>query len=102
MRLHYYQFPKGTHESVLLSNGCAIILKNGETVYAGSIPDDKRDLVDWIDDTISCSVSFAKKMLRQYGGTAWTDHCERDGGVFEKTEITIKGNNSQFRYNRHL
>ena len=41
-------------------------------------------------------------LLKQYGGSAWTEHCERDGGCFEVTEIKLKGNNSRFRYNHHL
>ena len=31
-----------------------------------------------------------------------TEHIERDGGVFEVTDITLNGNNSRFKYNRHL
>ena len=102
MRLSYYRFPEGTDESILLANGCGVVLKNGETVYPDSIPDDKRPLVDYIEDTVSCCVSYAKKMMKQYGGAAWTEHIDRDGGCFEVTEITLTGNNSKFRYNHHL
>lgn len=48
------------------------------------------------------SIRHAKELLKEKGGTAWTDHCERDGGVFETTEITLNGNNSHFKYNHHL
>ena len=47
-------------------------------------------------------LQLQKKLLKQYGGIAWTDHIDRDGGLFEVTEIKLKGNNSKFRYNRHL
>jgi len=50
----------------------------------------------------SCSVSYAKKMLKQQGGSAWTEHIDRDGGCFEVTDIKLKGNNSKYKYNRHL
>lgn len=102
MRLNYYRFPEGTPESVLLENGCGVVLKNGEMIYPDSIPEDKRPLVDHVDDVISCCVSFAKKMLRRYGGAAWTEHIDRDGGCFEVTKIKLQGNNSRFKYNRHL
>lgn len=48
------------------------------------------------------SVSYAKKMLKEKGGRAWTEHYERDGGLFEVTKIELKGNNTKFKYNRHL
>ena len=102
MRLNYYRFPEGTPESVLLENGCGVVLKNGETIYPDSIPEDKRHLVDHVDNVISCCVSFAKKMMKQYGGAGWTEHIDRDGGCFEVTEIKLQGNNSRFKYNRHL
>lgn len=102
MRLSYYRFPEGTDENVLLENGCGVVLKSGVTIYPSDIPDDKRSLIDHIEDTISCSVSSAKKMMKQFGGAGWTEHIERDGSVFEVTEITINGNNSRFKYNHHL
>lgn len=59
-------------------------------------------MVDHINHTVNCGVSWAKKMMRQYGGVGWTEHIDRDGGCFEVTEICLKGNNSRFKYNRHL
>ena len=119
MRLNYYRFPENTPEEVLLENECEIILKSGGTVIADSIPDDilksggtviadsipddKRPLVDYVDDTLKgLSVKHVKQLLKKYGGYGWTEHCDRDGCVFETTDITIKGNNSKFKYNRHL
>ena len=55
------------------------------------------------DDTVgSITITRAKALLRQFDGSAWTNHIERDGGVFETTEIKLKGNNSRHKYNRHL
>lgn len=102
MRLSYYRFPDGTPESVLLENGCGIILKDGSKVYANSIPEDKRPLVDHIDDTVLCSISWAKKMIKESGGSGFTEHYERDGSLFEVSEIKLSGNNSRFKYNHHL
>ena len=102
MRLSYYRFPDGTPESVLLENGCGVVLTNGEMIYPDSIPEEKRSLVDCIEHTVSCSVSFAKQMMKKYGGAGWTEHIDRDGGCFEVTEIRLQGNNSRFKYNHHL
>lgn len=49
-----------------------------------------------------CSISTAKAMMKKYGGCGWTEHYERDGGLFEVTPIKLTGNNSRFKYNRHL
>ena len=102
MRLNYYRFPEGTPEGVLLEHGCAVVLTDGREIYPDSIPEERRPLVDHIDHTISCRVSVAKKLMRKYGGAGWTEHCERDGGCFEVTPITLTGNNSRFTYNHHL
>lgn len=32
----------------------------------------------------------------------WRDYYERDGTLFEVTEIRLDGNNSRFKYNHHL
>ena len=102
MRISYYRFPDDTPESVLLENGCGVILKDGREIYPNSIPEERRQLVDYINDTVSCKVSRAKATMKQYGGVGWTEHIDRDGRMFETTPITITGNNSRFRYNRHL
>lgn len=77
MRIHYYQFPESAPESL-------------------------REQCDIDERTMSCKLSYAKKMIRQYGGIGWTEHCERDGSPFEVTPITLTGNNSRFTYNHHL
>lgn len=103
MRLHYYRFPKETDQMARFEEGCAVILKSGSEIYPESIPDDKWPLIDQIGDTLGgISVTHAKKLLRKYGGCAWTEHIDRSGGVFEVTEIELTGNNSRFQYNRHL
>ena len=103
MRLTYYRFPEDTPEDVLLSNGCGVVLKDGSEIFPDSIPEDKRPLVDHINTTLSgVSITTAKKLMKQYGGCGWTAHIDRDGCVFETTPIQLKGNNSRFKYNRHL
>ena len=54
------------------------------------------------EDIGGLRLSTVKKLIKRYGGSGYTTHCERDGGVFEVTSITMKGNNSRFKYNRHL
>lgn len=103
MRLHYYRFPENVDQIDRFREGCAVILKNGSEIWPESIPEDKRPLIDRIDDTLSgISITHAKKLLKEYGGSAWTEHIDRDGGVFEVSEITLEGNNSRFKYNHHL
>lgn len=80
MRLNYYRFPDDTSPEILKEHDCT--------------PDDK--VIG------GCSVTFAKQMLSEHGGSAWTEHIDRDGGCFEVTEIKAKGNNSRFKYNHHL
>ena len=79
MRLNYYRFPDDTNKSIL------------------------REWCECDEDTVGgISVTTAKKLLKQYGGTAWTEHIDRDGSLFEVTPIEIGGNNSRFKYNHHL
>jgi len=80
MRLNYYRFPDEAAPEVLKTHGCT--------------PDD--NVLGGI------SVTDAKKLLKQHGGSAWTEHIDRDGGCFEVTEIRLNGNNSRFKYNHHL
>lgn len=48
-------------------------------------------------EPIACSVSVAKKFLKQKGGSAWTEHYDRDGSFQECTPITL-GNNANTTY----
>lgn len=59
------------------------------------------------DDEPECvSVRDARKLLKEKGGHAWTEHYERDGGLFEVTPIRAnksnKGESYGVKYNRHL
>lgn len=50
-------------------------------------------------------LSTVKKLIKQNGGEGWTEHCERDGTLFEVTPIVVNGNNKMsynVKYNRHL
>ena len=102
MRITYYTFPDDTPEDILLEHGCGVVLKNGETVYPHSIPEDKRPLVQFIDRRIRANVTETKKLIRRYGGSGVTLHFDRDGSLFETSEVKLSGNNSRFRYNHHL
>lgn len=53
-------------------------------------------------DIEGITVTKAKKFLKEFGGSAYTKHCDRSGSCFEISEITLKGNNSRFKYNHHL
>ena len=104
MRLNYYRFPDDAPVAAMIENGCEGIRTDGRTVHWWNI-DEGVSLVGVTvtDKTLEgIRISKAKELLKQYGGSAWTEHCERDGGCFEVTEIKIKGNNSRFKYNHHL
>lgn len=96
MRLNYYQFPEDgsvdAHTRYL--EGCEAFTGEGDRETGRCT--EAGYLVSGV------SISAAKRLLKTYGGSAWTDHCERNGGVFEVTPIEIKGNNSSFKYNHHL
>ena len=48
------------------------------------------------------SISEAKTLLKEKGGSACTFHIDRDGCVFETTPIKLNQNNSVHKYNKHL
>lgn len=48
------------------------------------------------------SVTFVKNMIKKYGGYGLTYHIDRDGSVFETSEIRLNRNNSSHKYNQHL
>lgn len=103
MRITYYTFPA----EVSPADCIAAYLQ-----AKGWEPDmnDRGDMVHYrnlkksIEENgeIECSISFAKKMLRRIGGTACTQHFDRDGGLIETTPIRLTGNNSRHYYCRHL
>ena len=59
-------------------------------------------------EAVLCKISTAKKWLRESKknpeskACAWTEHYDRNGGMFEATMIELTGNNSHFKYNQHL
>jgi len=112
-RLNYYRFPEGVDATTRWQSGAEQIGDGDCTLYPGEECEDCPEGCAWRDcphatvadaeDTVSgITVTEAKSLLRQFGGTAWTNHIERDGGVFETTPITPGGNNSRHKYNRHL
>lgn len=99
MKITYYHFPEmPIRERVLAYK--QIVEGKDITEISSDIPDDvlSRNFPQEID----CSISIAKKLLKKFGGNAYTQHFDRDGGLFETTSVELKGNNSRFKYNRHL
>lgn len=71
MRLHYYRFHESVDEMTIFNEGCAVILKSGSEIYPENIPDDKRPLIDHIDDVLyGIFITHAKQLLKKYGGNA--------------------------------
>lgn len=112
MRLNYYEFPEGVDPHTRYLNGAAHKRGHCETGRAscrgcdhceGGWSECERFRCDEAETLVmGCSVTTAKKLLREFGGTAWTEHCDRSGGVFEVTPIKLSQNNSRFKYNHHL
>lgn len=100
MRITYYTFPR----EMPAREQYKILLQEGFSVPNTEPPEYFNDeaILDCIGADHRCSISEAKAMLKKYGGYAYTEHFERDGGYIGITEIKLKGNNSKFRYNRHL
>lgn len=101
MRITYYSFPQNM--SIRDVSLATIRLIEGRT-DVDSIPESISDevLKSNFERTIDTTVLNAKKLLKLYGGSAYTAHFDRDGGLFETTPINLKGNNSRHKYNRHL
>jgi len=114
MRINYYRFPETVDATTRYQHGADPIGERGCTANPdGDCPGCPHHAGNWYDcsfatvadaeDTVGgITITRAKALLREFGGAAWTHHCERDGGVFETTEIRLTGNNSRHKYNRHL
>lgn len=101
MRISYYEFPKDMNvRDVALAT--KQIIEGREDIK--EVPEDISDevLKRNFSYEVDTSITMAKKLLKMFGGNAYTRHIDRDGGVFEVTQIKLKGNNSKHKYNVHL
>lgn len=96
MRINYYQFPEDIDPHTMWLNGAEGLGGTGTPGEPDAVCTEADPIINGI------SVREAKRLLKQFGGRAWTEHVDRSGGCFEVTEINLKGNNSRFKYNRHL
>ena len=90
MRLNYYEFPQNVDANTRWHEGAEGLEGFGDTCTKAG----------WTVEGIS--VKEVKRLLKTYGGKGWTYHIDRDGTVFDTSEIKLKGNNSKFKYNQHL
>lgn len=101
MRITYYCFP----DDMPIRERALITVRElrGKTDIT-EVPADVSDetLEANFPESVDTTVTMAKKLMKKYGGHAVTQHFDRDGGLFETTPITLKGNNSRFKYNQHL
>ena len=108
MKVNYYRFPENTPIEDKIKEGCPVFLKNGARITSvmrsyDTLLEEKADMIDYAEDVISgITITEAKNLLRKYGGSAITEHIDRDGCLFETTPIQLKGNNSRHKYNVHL
>lgn len=116
-RRSFYRFPENMEitNEIVVEYGLAVHYKyifEGKEYEERAYPKDLgwwNRFKEWgegyeliIDRTLEGKVSTIKKLMKQYGGEGFTEHYERDGGIFELTPILLKGNNTKFKYNRHL
>ena len=99
MRITYYRFPQE-----MTARERILAWRKTADPTTGEPPEDmdEEKLARAFPRTQECSVSLAKKLLRKYGGEAFTQHFDRNGGLFETSPICLKGNNTKFHYNQHL
>lgn len=118
MRLNYYRFPEGIDARTRFLSGsdfikgqCRIHTKKPDGICPDYVSGDQgrgcKDcdnfcILEAGETVYGTTVKNVKQLLRTFGGSGWTEHCDRSGGVFEVTEITLSGNNSSHHYNRHL
>ena len=98
MRTNYYRFPEeATTETILEGYG---MLDDWYTEGHSGYENIKNDpnghrVIGQIN------VTTVKELIRRFGGTGWTNHWERDGGLFEVTPITFNSRTPR-KYNHHL
>ena len=110
VRLNYYRFPEDIDPDTRYRNGaaridgvCRLNRDSCKDCPHGWWDECKYWFCTEAEDIIEgCSVSHAKELLKKFGGYASTQHCQRDGTAFDVTEIILTGNNSRFKYSRHL
>lgn len=88
MKVTYYRFPKD--------------MPLADAFRAWYDVEPKEEYLEEFSRTQECNIRTAKKFLKAYGGVAFTEHYDRDGGLFETSEIHLKGNNSTVHYTHHL
>ena len=110
MRIHYYMFPNDADYAVRIKEGCQIIQAHcdiGRHCYECHLDNSNYSCEHFHIDELDCtiggiSITSVKNLIKKYGGIGFTEHCERDGSVFDVTDITLGKNNSRFKYNHHL
>ncbi len=102
MRITYYRFPKE-----MPIRDCYMAWMEGEEDFETPpawLTDDEVEN-EWPRQRVT-NVRKAKKFLRKFGGVAFTEHIDRDGGCFEVTPIEAERSNKGIaygaKYNRHL
>ena len=111
-KLNYYQFPVGIDAHTRFKNGAVNLggectLKK-QTCQRCEVCEDGWRTCDYFkclkseEEVGGITITTAKRLLKEFGGQAWTNHCDREGSIFEVSKIMLKGNNSQTKYNRHL
>ena len=123
MRINYYSFPDSVPAAVRAANGASVerydcplhpdrYNDSGSDSPSRGCPsfDGHRGCIDCSHlvpveaaVVVDCiTVTECKRLLREFGGSACTQHHDRNGGLFETTPIALGKNNSRHKYNRHL
>ena len=77
-----------------------ILKAEGYPVPSTEPPQDMTDeqILEVIDINHICKVSEAKRMLKKYGGSAWTEWYDRDGSFQDSMDISLdRANKGSYR-----
>lgn len=111
MRINYYRFPETVEAAIRAKEGCDILQAHCNlnldcahcSRHNGPIPECPNFIVDDADDILEgITLTAVKNLMKKYGGSGTICHYDRYGSLLETSPITLKGNNSQFKYNHHL
>lgn len=87
LKINFYRFPeeKTPRERALI---CKQVIENKKIAEIPTYISEEYLNRNFPRD-VQCSLPMAKKLLKNFGGYAYTEHIDRDGGLVNKTPILL-------------